>query len=659
MPIRTEFRRCLDKSLLFRVDTITDVYIDSPATSVHFPYAQGIYKTSSLPPGCYQIAVIARDPNDGDHTNDTAYANFTIKAPTPLVSNDVSVEFIYSPINESKTLISHSITPSVRLRNLGSSAEMNIPVFAVIRNSVGLEVYRDSTIISSMASLGAVDFTFRMYQPTLIESAYTLSVYTSLSNDEFRKNDTASNVFFMRAYQDLDVAAIISPSKDTIFPKGTPFWTSVECTLLKGRKITTPISITATFLRTSDSMIRGISSASMPSSNIDTLPFLYYFPYVDKYSLSNLDTGDYSLTVTARYRDDNPSNDTARTKFSVRYAHNIRLDSIIRKDQLPRIPVGDSIPITLALTSQSMFTDSVVMATLQIFSSNGGYSTDTAFAYNVKGGSSFKIKMKNFYTADTGSFLFAARSYTANDQNRLDDGISIWLYARHLHDIYADSVLYPRSADSIPEGVAFSVIGTFYDKSALSESNIPVRLEIRNCADHSLAFRADTTIDTLTNDGPKVAVTFPYAQNTFDTQKLPGGCYRVAIIARQPGDSNQVNDTAYSTFTILSSASVKSPSNTADLSFDQNYPNPFSASTSFNYFLPSDGRVSFRIVDMMGRVIKTAAADELETAGDHRTEIDLRGSPEGVYVAELTFTNALGASRSVRRMILLAHSFQQ
>ena len=112
-----------------------------------------------------------------------------------------------------------------------------------------------------------------------------------------------------------------------------------------------------------------------------------------------------------------------------------------------------------------------------------------------------------------------------------------------------------------------------------------------------------------------------------------------------------------STFTIVSGASVTAKT-TSELSLSQNYPNPFSSVTTFDYFLPSDGKATLKIIDLMGRTVMTAI-DDYETGGEHQRELELRGSPEGVYVAELTFIDALGVSRSVRRMVSLIHSLQR
>ena len=72
---------------------------------------------------------------------------------------------------------------------------------------------------------------------------------------------------------------------------------------------------------------------------------------------------------------------------------------------------------------------------------------------------------------------------------------------------------------------------------------------------------------------------------------------------------------------------------------DQNYPNPFNPSTSIRYVLPRSGKVSLRIYDQRGRLVRTLV-DGAEEAGewtvvwDGRSEDGMRVS-SGVYLYQL------------------------
>jgi hypothetical protein len=83
-------------------------------------------------------------------------------------------------------------------------------------------------------------------------------------------------------------------------------------------------------------------------------------------------------------------------------------------------------------------------------------------------------------------------------------------------------------------------------------------------------------------------------------------------------------------------------------SLSQNYPNPFNPSTQINYDLPSDGLVTLKVFDNLGREVATLV-NETKQAGYYTAE--LRGSnfPSGVYFYKIT----AGNFTSVKKMILI------
>ena len=79
------------------------------------------------------------------------------------------------------------------------------------------------------------------------------------------------------------------------------------------------------------------------------------------------------------------------------------------------------------------------------------------------------------------------------------------------------------------------------------------------------------------------------------------------------------------------------------LSIAQNFPNPFSDKTSFNIYLPSDGQVTLKILDMSGRTVLIRR--EYMQPGTHR--FSFSGGSEGIYFAVLM----TGASTSSIKML--------
>ncbi|KAA0229956.1 T9SS C-terminal target domain-containing protein [candidate division KSB1 bacterium] len=87
-----------------------------------------------------------------------------------------------------------------------------------------------------------------------------------------------------------------------------------------------------------------------------------------------------------------------------------------------------------------------------------------------------------------------------------------------------------------------------------------------------------------------------------------------------------------------------------DYVLEQNYPNPFNPATAIRYTLPINKRVSLRIYDMMGRVVRTLVDDQLQSAGRYEMKWDgknVNGQrvASGVYIYSLEFGNFKKAKR--------------
>ncbi len=88
-------------------------------------------------------------------------------------------------------------------------------------------------------------------------------------------------------------------------------------------------------------------------------------------------------------------------------------------------------------------------------------------------------------------------------------------------------------------------------------------------------------------------------------------------------------------------------------SLSQNYPNPFNPSTKIQYTLPENAKVTVRIYDMLGRVIKTLVSGE-ESAGMH--QITWNGDNEaGQKVATGIYMYSISTNKFVqtKKMVLM------
>jgi hypothetical protein len=86
----------------------------------------------------------------------------------------------------------------------------------------------------------------------------------------------------------------------------------------------------------------------------------------------------------------------------------------------------------------------------------------------------------------------------------------------------------------------------------------------------------------------------------------------------------------------------------AEFRLPENYPNPFSPTTTINFQLPASGFVTLKIYNVLGREITTLVNDK-QAAGSHSVKFDAANLPSGVYFYRLTSGN----SSVVRKLVLV------
>lgn len=91
-----------------------------------------------------------------------------------------------------------------------------------------------------------------------------------------------------------------------------------------------------------------------------------------------------------------------------------------------------------------------------------------------------------------------------------------------------------------------------------------------------------------------------------------------------------------------------------DYALEQNFPNPFNPSTTINFSLPVDKKISLKVFDMLGREVRTLINDELFKQGSYQSVWDGKNNngmnvSSGHYIARLTY----GAFSKTIKMTLL------
>ncbi|HTP79452.1 MAG TPA: GLUG motif-containing protein [Bacteroidota bacterium] len=81
----------------------------------------------------------------------------------------------------------------------------------------------------------------------------------------------------------------------------------------------------------------------------------------------------------------------------------------------------------------------------------------------------------------------------------------------------------------------------------------------------------------------------------------------------------------------------------------QNYPNPFNPVTSIQFTVPSDGYVSLKVFDILGREVATLVDADVKSGIYQQATFDASKTSSGTYFARLEF----GGKQLLRKMLLL------
>jgi len=85
-----------------------------------------------------------------------------------------------------------------------------------------------------------------------------------------------------------------------------------------------------------------------------------------------------------------------------------------------------------------------------------------------------------------------------------------------------------------------------------------------------------------------------------------------------------------------------------DYDISQNYPNPFTPSTTIRYQIPQDGMVTLKVYDILGREVKTLV-NEVKTKGRYEVNFDASNLASGLYIYEIKS----GSYKASKKMTLI------
>ena len=277
------------------------------------------------------------------------------------------------------------------------------------------------------------------------------------------------------------------------------------------------------------------------------------------------------------------------------------------------VEAGDSLKFWAKMQSSS-YTDSC-----QIFYSTTGGTPPTGYNYIT---TVIPTTTPALYEVDlsalAGQNVYIAFRYNALDQWRL-----------YLDSLYVENSIIPVELTSFVANVSGNDVKLVW-KTATETNNNGFEIQRSNGGEFK-------TIDFVNGYGTTTQPqTYNYTDKNLQTGKYS---YRLKQI-----DFDGKSE--YSSVVEVEVFGLK------EFSLAQNYPNPFNPTTTINFNLAADSKVTLKVFNILGQELMTLLNGNF-TAGNHKIEFDGSSLNSGVYMYRIDATGVDGKSFSaVKKMIL-------
>jgi len=89
-----------------------------------------------------------------------------------------------------------------------------------------------------------------------------------------------------------------------------------------------------------------------------------------------------------------------------------------------------------------------------------------------------------------------------------------------------------------------------------------------------------------------------------------------------------------------------------EFKLEQNFPNPFNPTTTIQYQLPKDSKVTLIVYDILGSEV-VALVNEKQEAGYKEVKFNATNFASGVYIYRLITTSVTGTFVDTKKMMVL------
>jgi hypothetical protein len=642
--VRFEILRCSDNHLMFRADTIIDVLLVDSIVTVTFPSKQMGYDIRSLPPGCYNAVASIVSNDDANFLNNSVQSEFSI-VPNSLVK-DVRPDSIYFPQPGSSIPKPDSFAPIAAFKNTGTNTQSNFKVTCSIADPLGMILYRDTSVIPSLASNQIEQVTFKKFHfpSSIIRSGmYQVTAQTLLAGDEYELDDTLRRSVYLGIPMDVAVDEIQSPSYGAYLQVNQSFNLNISTSAVWSEKDSINLAIlfrlkmcndtAIVFTKTEYSILHPYQE---PTTTISTtIP-------------NTLPLGCYDAEIiNITQEDGDHTNDTLRSMFYLirkDLTDNITAAALITPLDRPQYTPDSTIGIDVRFVNSGVSDQSTVPTMMRLRSPSGSFLFDTVIADGMwKSGTSRTHHFSKSTLSDYGFYSIDLYSDLAADKLRTDDTLKTKIFFGYKHDLHPTMISMPSDNQQIVQRTLFKPTAAFRWDGGWDTVAWRLRFEIRSCTNNMIYYRADTLLENKNNE--TTAIEFPSVFGAFRTDSLPPGCYFAEAIARIPTDTRKNNDTMRVMFNIVPIANVVRDES-IDLRILGAFPNPFTASFTLSISLDAAGSVSLRIFDELGKNIDVVSP-MLLPQGIHSITMNSDKFGTGTYFVEVNYIGSSGRSSRI------------
>lgn len=121
----------------------------------------------------------------------------------------------------------------------------------------------------------------------------------------------------------------------------------------------------------------------------------------------------------------------------------------------------------------------------------------------------------------------------------------------------------------------------------------------------------------------------------FDPSEGPGYVWHCHIIDHEDNEMMRPYTVNPNSSRLAKSGAIASAETATGYELQQNYPNPFNPATIIKFSVPSDGLVTLKVYDILGKEVGTLL-NQVIPQGNHQVNFDASGLASGMYIYTLT-----------------------